>query len=211
MSNPPHKCANRHDHVLAAKNNHLGPQRHGPTTPISCTWPVPKSPHWGFGLYAYLLWKLFICFVTSMYFAFGELSLYFAIPHTVSNLMMYLWVFCSVNNKYTCIPRGFCWILILQIWESHQNLSVWAVIWFLLTASAFFFFFFFLKICKLKNLWLWFFEVFQNQRTPLVLVLRTKELTVFMKYAAQNWKYCRRLFDSQLDILRTVFVYQNVG
>lgn len=89
MSNPLHKCALRHDHILAAKNNHLGPQRHGPTTTISCTWPVPKSPHWGFGLYAYLLWKLSVCFVTSMYFAFGEISLYFAIPHTVPNLMMY--------------------------------------------------------------------------------------------------------------------------
>lgn len=48
-------------------------------------------------------------------------------------------------------------------------------------------------------------------KEPLVLVLRTKELIVFMIYAAQNWKYCRRLFDSQLDLLRSVFVYQNVG
>jgi hypothetical protein len=62
----------------------------------------------------------------------------------------------------------------------------------------------------LKNLWFWFFEVFQNQRTSgsgtLKNPQRTKELMVFMKYGAQNRKYCGRLFDSQLDLLRTLFV-----
>lgn len=49
----------------------------------------PNLPTGDLGLYAYLLWKLSICFVMSMYFAFEEISLYFAIPHTVPNFVMY--------------------------------------------------------------------------------------------------------------------------